>query len=106
MSRRLWDAILSSSSPRFQDWQKILGSVQVPITSPKSFRTNLGPEQGVEVYMLDLERLDFKQRERLKQFVSEKFGIRLRDVEQVLEHDGFPIRAEDVIVSYDLRAFL
>jgi len=36
----------------------------------------------------------------------DRFGMKGREAVQVLESDGFPIREADVIVSFDLRAFL
>jgi hypothetical protein len=106
MSRKLWSATLCSSSPRYQDWKRILGSDEAPIINPKPFATNLGPEMLVEVYSLDVARLSFDQHARLVDFIVERFGVKGREVVRGLESDGFPIRAADVSVSYDLRAFL
>jgi hypothetical protein len=103
--KRSWTATLRASSPRYDEWAKILGGPEVPITNPKPMAVHFGPDL-TEAYMLDLDRLEFKQRERLKQFVADRLGVRLREVDQLLDHDGFPIRAEDVLVSYQLRAFL
>ncbi len=105
MSRKLWNAILRPGSPRFSDWSKILGGSEVPITNPKPFMTQLGPE-STEVYSLDIGRLSRDQCARLVDFIVDRFAVKGREARQTLDSDGFPIRAEDVIVSYDLRAFL
>ena len=105
MSRKLWSAILCSTSPRFQEWQKILGGTEVPIMNPKPFNIQLGPD-STEAYKLDLQRFDRYQVQRLLEFIVERFGVKPHEAKLVLEKDGFPIRAEDVRVSYELRAFL
>jgi hypothetical protein len=105
MTRKLWSATLLSTSPRYQDWKQILGSDEVPITNPKPFATQLGPDLA-DVYTLDMDRLSRDQYSRLLDFVVERFGTKGREARQILDSDGFPIRAADVSVSYDLRAFL
>jgi hypothetical protein len=105
MSRKLWTATLLTSSPRYHDWRAILGSDEVPITNPKPFAMQLGPEM-TEAYSLDMERLDREQHARLVDFVVERFGVKGREAVRTLGSDGFPIRAADVTVCFDLRAFL
>lgn len=106
MTRKLWSATLLQSSPRYQDWRKILGSDEVPITSHRPFATELGPEGLQEVYSLDLNRFDRVQVQRLMDVMVDRFGLKPHQAKQVLESEGFPIRAVDVLVSYDVRAFL
>jgi hypothetical protein len=105
VSRKLWTATLLTSSPRYQDWHAILGSDEVPITNPKPFAVQLGPEL-TEGYSLDLARLDRMQVQRLLAFIVDRFGTKPREAQRVLESDGFPVRAADVTVCFELRAFL
>jgi len=42
----------------------------------------------------------------IKDLTRERFGMKGRQAQQILDSDGFPIRAVDVVVSYELRAFL
>ncbi len=90
MSRKLWTATLVPSSPRYQDWHKILGSDDVPIQSPKPFPTKLGDEE-TQAYSLALDRLTRDQHARLVDFLVDRFGMKGREAVQVLESDGFPI---------------
>lgn len=105
MTRKLWTATLVPSSPRYQDWRAILGSDEVPIANPKPFATQLGPDL-VEVHTLDMSRITRDQFGRLVDVIVERFGVKGREAVRTLESDGFPIRAADVSVTYELRAFL
>ena len=84
----------------------MLGSNDVPLKSAASGKTALGPEQDVEVYLLDIPALTLPQRARLLSWVAAKFGAPIHEVEAEITKSGFPIRAVDVIVSFDLRAFV
>ena len=106
MTRKLWSAILRTSSPRFGEWSKILGASNVPIVHPRPYAMELGEEGLQNVLSLDLERFDRWQVQRLLEFMVDRFALKPHEAKRVLETDGFPIRAEDVVVSYDLRAFL
>jgi hypothetical protein len=102
---RLWWATLDRRSPRYADWEKILGSDDVPLQSPASGQTKLGQESA-EVYLLDLAQLSAEQRAHLIEFIVQRFKADRREVEQELDKVGFPIRAADVSVAFSLRAFI
>jgi hypothetical protein len=106
VTRKLWSATLRPSSPRYEQWRKILGSTDVPIQTHLPFSTQLGPEGQQEVYALDLSRFDRVQVQRLVDVMVDHFGMKAHEAKRVLETDGFPIRSVDVLVSYDVRAFL
>jgi hypothetical protein len=102
----LWHATLNPASPRYKDWLDILGQDRVELLHPRSFEANLG-EETCEVYLLDWLNLDGEASERLLAFIANKFGAEKEVIEKNLNDDGyFPIRAADVIVSFDLRAFM
>ncbi len=104
--RKLWWASLNSSSPRYADWKAILGTDSVPLLSPGSAEAQLG-EETCEVYALDWQNLDGEQSQRLIDFLSKKFSADPKEIESDLDRDGhMPIRAADVTVCYDMRAFL
>jgi hypothetical protein len=102
----LYHVILNSSSPRFDAWQKIFDGEEIPLQSCWSGPTDLGPEKGVRVYVLDIPRLTAGQRDRLVQWTAEKFGVAPVLIEEQLDSIGFPIRECDVIVAFSLRAFI
>jgi hypothetical protein len=102
---RLYTATLVRTSPRYQDWNDILRSNEVPIESPKSCEANLGG-QTERVYKVDLDRLEKAQLERLLTWVADRFGCKRSAAFAELESNGFPIREADVTVSFDLRAFI
>lgn len=106
MSVELWHAILNPSGPNYERLKGIFGENRVPLKSPQSFNTQLGPEKDVPVYMLDLAALPLNQRSRLIGMIAAKSGASISVVEQVMATEGFPIREADVIVSYDMRAFV
>ena len=107
----LFSAILNPVSPNFQTWVEILGNSRVPLESPKPVKAEFhgdprfADEKDVDCYLLNLKALTLSQRARLVGAVALKFGIRISEVEAEINRVGFPIRAADVIVSYDMRAF-
>lgn len=103
--RRLWWATLFSGSPRYTDWRRILGSDDVPLMSAGSGNATLGNE-SVEVYLLDLSQLSPEQFDRLVMFVANKFRATPAEMRDGIMQEGFPIRAADVTVAFDMRAFL
>ena len=106
MDRRLWWARLSANSPRYQAWRAILESDDVPLISPASGQAKLGNEND-EIHLLDVKQLSSDQLERLVEMVARKFNDSPVDIRQGIERDGtFPIRASDVWVTFDARAFL
>lgn len=96
--KQMWAKCTTASHP-------IFGANNVPLKSTHSVKATLGDEKDVEVYMLDLSALTLKPRAALLTAVAEKFGVPVYEVEAEIEKTGFPIRAVDVIVSYDARAF-
>jgi len=104
--RELWWARLDSNSPRYADWKRILGTDKVPLLSPGSGQTKLG-EETAEVYLLNWPGLDTEQQSRLLDFLAKKFDSPIEPIKADLDRDGhFPIRAADVSVAFDMRAFL
>jgi hypothetical protein len=115
---RLWWATLNPGSPRYRIWREILDQDEVPIKHYAPAKATLGVpmteravgtpvmEENVEVYALDLQELGSAQIRRLAAFVSEKFSTPVDQVEATIRIEGFPIRAEDVIVAFSMRAFL
>jgi hypothetical protein len=106
VSAKAWNAILNPSGPNYVTWREILGSEQVPLTSSKAVKANLGQEKNVEAYLVDLSALTLPQRARLLAMVARKFSTPIYEVESEITKAGFPIRSADVIVSFDVRAFV
>lgn len=107
----MWSAILNPRGPNYASWKHVLDSERVPLKSPHSVSADLGdgvrvvPENSVEVYLLNLQAMTLGQRARLVGFVAKKFDCPVSEVEAEIAAKGFPIRAVDVIVSFDMRAF-
>lgn len=108
MSRRLWWAHLSKSSPRYQLWREILDSDDVPLQRPVAEPALLGEDakQPTEIYRLDLSKFTTAQLDRLVAQMAKKFDLSESEASAELASNGFPIRAEDVFAAFDLRAFL
>lgn len=106
MTAELWHAILNPSGPNFERLKPIFGDNRVPLKSPRTINAQLGPEKDVPVYMLDLSALPLNQRSRLISMIAKKSGAAIPEVERVMVAEGFPIREADVIVSFDMRAFV
>lgn len=102
----LYSAILNPSGPNYERLRECFGSAKVPLKSPHSCLAQLGREKDVEVYMLDLRALTLGQRAKLLGKVAAASGVSISTVENIASRDGFPIRAEDLIVSISLRALV
>lgn len=102
----LYSAILNPSGPNFEYWNHVLGSHRVPLESAQPKLATLGEENNVEVYMLNLKGLTLRQRAKLVDFLSRKFNASISAVESDIAFRGMPIRAADVIVAIDQRAFV
>lgn len=102
----LWSATLNPLGPNYEAWFRILGDGRVPLVSAQSGTTQLGEERDVEVYLLNLRALTLMQRARLVGAIALKFGTPVHQVEAEIAKSGFLIRAVDVIVSFDVRAFV
>jgi len=106
-TRRLWWANLHHTSPRYEEWLAILGTDDVPLLHPGIVHGSLGHEEGkCDVYLLDLTRLTKEQMDRLVAFVAKKFGAPEEEVCDEILRQGFPIRAADVSICFDVRAFV
>lgn len=107
MSRELWWATLNGRSPRYADWQSVLHEDRIPLRSAQSLNATLeGEPRKQEVYLLDLGRLSEEQLNRLICFCAKKFKATEAEVRDGILHDGFPVRAEDVTIAFDLRCFV
>lgn len=103
---RLWWAHLFRGSPRYCEWHLVLASDDVPLVSCCEQRATLD-KPDVPVYLVDVKQLSEDQRRRLARVVAVKFGAREDEVRGEFEANGhFPIRSEDVIVAFSLRAFI
>jgi hypothetical protein len=101
----LWSATLNPSSPRYHDWCAVLQADSVPLKSPAECQATLGDESA-RVYLLDVPRLTEEQSERLAGHLARKFNVATEIVILQLESQGLPIRVEDVIVAFNMRAFV
>ena len=68
-----WKCHLLQSSERYENWRKILGSDEAPIISPNPIKGIFGAEV-VDIFRLNIAKLSADQRERLIDFIVEKFG--------------------------------
>src|SRR5215831_1757621 len=99
-----WKCHLMESSPRYENWRKILGSDEAPILSPNPIKGIFGAEV-VDIFRLNVAKLNADQRERLIDFICEKFGASRATAAAEIETASFPIRAADVVVAFDHRFF-
>src|SRR5262245_40841039 len=99
-----WTCHLMKSSPRYENWRKILESDEAPIISPTPIKTLLGAEMA-DVFRLNIAKLSADQRARLIDFIVQKFNVARATAQSEIETAGFPIRAADVCVAFDHRFF-
>jgi hypothetical protein len=91
-------------SPRAKVWRVVLGSETAPIKSPVTTRVGIRDVDTKECYLLDLDKLDEAQVERLVQHLSSNFATPIDEVRKQLAKDKLvPILAEDVTITFDGR---
>jgi len=111
---KMWSCILNPMSPRYQIWLKIFGGDHdIPLKSIDSFSLNMPPDpahelqlKSCEAYALGIDQMSNEQKERLIVWVIENYKVDRSNVEQELKTKGFPIRSEDIIISFSLRGFM
>lgn len=104
-------AVISQTSPRYEDWLYVLGSDHAPVESSVAKpATALGLSRGYGIrnvalfYKLDITRLTLAQRARLVDRIAEKWGLELDQIERnFLSPYGIPILADDVAIVVDER---
>lgn len=105
-TRRLWWATLVPSSPRYLDWYTILDSDNVPLLYPGAAPAKLGEQPDkIDVFQIDLSKMTEPQIDRLVRHVMNRFRAPEAAVRDAILQDGFPIRAVDVSLAFDMRAF-
>ncbi len=103
----LFNAILDPTSPRYKDWREIFDGEEVPLESPEVYEAKFGTQPGTtRIYKLGISRLTLEQRERLLKWIVEKFSADREAASKQIDAEGFPIREVDVVVSFDMRAFI
>jgi len=92
-------ATISEKSERAEMWQTVLGDKTIPIRSPIPTKANLPGKPAASIYEMDIESLTGEQREKLIDYLAERFGIPKAEVAHDLDEVGCPILAEDIIVT-------
>lgn len=88
------------TSPRAADWQRIFGRLDnIPLTSSRLNLVRHQTEGLMYVYGLDLSALTPDERERLIDFLAEKFNLPRAEVAGDIDEQGVPVRAEDALVN-------
>jgi len=106
MNQKLWRAQLNPKSPRYLEWRKIFESDEIPLVTPSAFDAQLGNETD-SIHLLDWFEIVSETSDRMLEYFAAKFGTTIEEVEKEFDETGhIPIRASDVIVSYDVRAFI
>jgi hypothetical protein len=84
---------------RAAEWQRVLGTTTVYITTPIPIRANLPGHPNAEIYLLDLNLISSQQREALITHLAARFNLPRQEVESDLDKHGVPILAQDCIVA-------
>lgn len=93
-------AVTINNEDRLRDWIDMFDSVQVYVQSPVPQIAELpGFDEPQKVFMLDLELISSRQRQKLVNYLANKFGLDPSVVEAGIDEEGVPILAEDCMVT-------
>lgn len=89
-------------------WVSIFGCDEIPLRSPLTDWVTVPEfEEAQACYWLDLTKIDDEQRARLVDALAARFDLDAKMVDELLEKDGVPVRAEDVVmVSSDFSVLM
>lgn len=89
-----------NNEKRMQDWLQMFDAVQVYVTSPIPETAELpGFDEPQKIYMLDLELISSRQRQKLVNYLANKFGLDPSVIDAGLDEEGVPILAEDCMIT-------
>jgi hypothetical protein len=90
---------LREDTERGRAWAEVFGTTRVHVRSPLPEWVTL-PERGAAlVFFLDLALLSTEQRERLIEYLAQKFGLAVSEVATEIDKAGVPILAEECTVT-------
>ena len=90
---------------RRTEFEEVFGMATVPVKGWLPFMASL-PIGRRRVYELDVDALDWEQRDRVEKHLAGKFGVPLDEARAVLAAEGLPILAESCVVIHDRPDFL
>jgi hypothetical protein len=84
---------------RAAEWQQVLGTTTLPVTSFIPTPANLPGIGAAYAYKLKLELLTHEQRDSLIAHIAQKFSRTPEEVAQGLDEHGVPLLADDCVVA-------
>ena len=107
MSLRKTEAVISKSSPRYNEWLEVFGTDRIPLVSPIPYTGSAPGVSKAEFYKLDAASLTKDQRGRFVAHISKKFHVSEDLVwHEITSGSPIPILADDVTVALDLVLFI
>lgn len=107
MSLRKTEAIISKSSPRYDEWLEVFGTDRIPLVSPLPYTGSAPGISKAQFYKLDTSALTEDQRMRFVAHISKKFQMSEDLVWREIKSDSpIPILADDVTVALNLNLFI
>ena len=107
MSLRKTEAIISKSSPRYNEWLEVFGTDRIPLVSPIPYTGSVPGISKAEFYKLDPSSLTEDQLMRFVAHISKKFHVSEDLVwHEITSGSPIPILADDVTVALDLMLFI
>lgn len=107
MSLRKTEAIISKSSPRYNEWLEVFGTDRIPLVSPIPYTGSAPGISKAQFYKLDTAALTEDQRIRFVAHISKKFQMSEDLVwGEITSDNPIPILADDVTVALNLNLFI
>jgi hypothetical protein len=101
-----WKARLNPSSPRYREWRKIFNGDEIQLINNIAYEASLNGQRDT-IFLINWFEVMGTEADRMVAYFAEKNNESIEKTEKDLDHDGsVAIRAIDVLITYDSKAFI
>lgn len=93
------DFYVSIGGARGEEWERIAGTRRFPVKSPIPFLADLPGQPKAEVFLLDIQELEYDVLVRITAHLCQKFGLTTEEAAVEIKAGWIPILNEDCMVT-------
>ena len=104
----LWTATLNRGGPGYAELSQIFADGEhIPLRSPVAQQGRGPVGELLDFYFIDSDQVPLEKLQRAAEIIGVRWGIPPAEVlHDLLGEHGCPVREENIIVAFSLRAFL